>query len=79
MTTKEEIPKDIVEGAKLLMSLNSSKPTQEECKNIQLWKNKAEEWKISALCHKSSTATTSSSLSSPSVVVESEILPKPTK
>ncbi|KAJ0244998.1 hypothetical protein HA466_0185030 [Hirschfeldia incana] len=39
MTSKEEVPEDIVEGAELLMVLNSSKPTAKECKKIQLWKN----------------------------------------
>ncbi|CAF1923884.1 hypothetical protein HID58_064099 [Brassica napus] len=39
MTSKEEVPEDVLECANLLMALNCSKPTAEEYKKIQLWKN----------------------------------------
>ncbi|CAH8308221.1 unnamed protein product [Eruca vesicaria subsp. sativa] len=47
MTSKEEeVPKDVMRCAKLLMAMNSSTPTAEECKQIQLWKNIANAIKI---------------------------------
>ena len=41
MTSKEEVPEDVMDCANLLMALNSSKPTAEECRKIQLWKSVA--------------------------------------